>query len=198
LSNNEPLTWDEVFGDLDVRTLSRDERLDLINVEIQRTLHGKTWAAMSGGEETILTWEASVHAFLDGNWAAVILCCHVVCERELAGVFSASLANSNGELNKRWEKFGLGELLTEAAKHNMLPPRLIDELRALANFRKPYGHWRSFIHEDSLNQRVLREAEITGSVHSDRLVERLIVRDATNAMLTTIRIYFGSYSLGGP
>ena len=191
-------SWDDIFGDLDVRTLDHDERLDLINAEITRTLRGKSWAALSAGEEGHLAWDAAIRTFLDGIWVACIFCCHVVCEREVAGVLSTSVANANGELPSNWESFALGRLLGEARKLDLLPPDLIDEVQGVADARKPYGHWRSAIHDESLLQRVRIEAEMTGNLDRANLFERLVVRDATQAMLTTIRLYFGSYGLGGP
>lgn len=133
-------TWDDVFGSLDARTLDHDQRLDFINERIERALRGKTWAAMSGGDEGRLSWDAAIQAFLDGNWVAVVHCCHAVCERELAGVISASTARMNDEVDAKWEAFGMGKLLDEVAEHDLLPPELIDELRDLASRRKPYGH----------------------------------------------------------
>lgn len=47
-------------------------------------------------------------------------------------------------------------------------------------------------------QRVRAEHEQTGNIDYANLVQRLVVRDATHAMDTTIRLYFGSYGLGGP
>ncbi len=192
------LSWDDVFGDLDVRVLDHDERLDLINDRIYRTLQGKSWAAKTAGEEGELAWGAAVQTFLDGIWVACIFSCHVVCEREVAGIVSVSASRLNGEIPKNWETFGLGRLLDETTKHDLLPPSLIDDIRQVANARKPYGHWRSAIHEESMMQRVRAESELTDNVDRANLVERLVVRDATHAMLTAIRLYFGSYGLGGP
>jgi hypothetical protein len=104
----------------------------------------------------------------------------------------------NGWLPKSWESFGLGRLLGEATKHQLLPPDLIEDVRQVADARKPYGHWRPVVHEESLMQRVRAELEQTGNTDYDNLVQRLVVRDATHAMDTTIRLYFGSYGLGGP
>lgn len=191
-------SWDDVFGDLDVRTLDHDERLDLINDRIVQTLQGKSWAAKSAGEEGELAWDAAVRTFLDGIWVACIFSCHVVCEREVAGTISVSVDRLNGEIPKNWETFGLGKLLDEARKHELLPPQLIADIRQVADARKPYGHWRSAIHDESMMQRVRVESEQTGNLDRSNLVERLIVRDATHAMLTAIRLYFGSYGLGGP
>ena len=52
--------------------------------------------------------------------------------------------------------------------------------------------------DESLFRRAEDEQQLTG--HRDRanVIERLVVRDATNAMRTTIRLYFGSYGFGGP
>lgn len=197
-SNPRTASWDDVFGDLDVRRLDHDERLELINNRIVDALEGKTWAAKSAGEEGELAWDAAVRTFLDGIWVACIFSCHVVCEREVAGIISTSIDRLNGEIPKNWESFGLGRLLDETKKHDLLPPRLIEDIRQVANARKPYGHWRSLLHEDSMMQRVRAESDRTGNVDRANLVERLIVRDATHAMLTAIRLYYGSYSLGGP
>lgn len=195
----DEVSWDDVFGDLDVRVLDHDQRLDWINDRIHRTLRGKNWAALSAGEEGQLAWDAAIRTFLDGIWVACIFSCHVVCEREVAGVLSVSPAALNGQLPKRWEKAGLGELLDSVTKHHLLPPDLIEAVRQVADARKPYGHWRSAIHEKSLMNRVKAEHEETGANTSyANLVERLVVRDATHAMDTTIRLYFGSYGLGGP
>lgn len=191
-------SWDDVFGDLDVRTLNHGERLDFINAEIARALTGKSWAALSAGEEGHLAWDAAVRTFLDGIWVATIFCCHVVCEREVAGVISVSRARLHDALPKKWEALGLGGLLREAGRFDLLPPDLVEALRDLANARKPYGHWRSLIADDSLFRRAQVEHDLTGHPDRESIVERLVVRDATNAMRTTIRLYFGSYGLGGP
>jgi len=190
-------SWDGVFGGLDARTLDHDERLDFINTRIERALAGKTWAILSGGEETQLVWDAAIRAFLEGNWLASLLCCHAVCEREIAGILSVSRTKLNDYLPKNWERLGMGGLVALVKKHGMLPDVIITDLLELAESRKPYGHWRSTIHDDSLLARAQREYEISGNPDRDELVQRLIVRDATNAMTTTISLYFGSYGLGG-
>jgi len=194
VDNENELRWDDVFGGLDARTLDHDQRLNFINAKIANTLGAKNWAAMSGGEETQLVWDAAVRAFLEGNWLASLLCCHAVCEREIAGMLSLSRIRSD-DLPKGWERLGMGGLLAEARMRNALPPQLVADLFEVAESRKPYGHWRSTTHDDSLLARTRREAEASG--HEDRaeLIERLIVRDATNAMATTISLYFGSYGL---
>lgn len=191
-------SWDDVFGDLDVRTLDHDERLDFINAEIERALAGKSWAALSAGEEGHLAWDAAIRTFLDGIWVATIFCCHVVCEREVAGVISVSRARLNDELPKKWEALGLGGLLRLTKQFDLLPPDLIIALHELANARKPYGHWRSLIDDESLFRRAEAEHDLTGHPDRDNIIQRLVVRDATSAMRTTIRLYFGSYGLGGP
>lgn len=194
----DEVSWDDVFGDLDVRVLDHDQRLDWINDRIHRTLRGKDWAALSAGEEGQLAWDAAVRTFLEGIWVACIFSCHVVCEREVAGVLSSSNAALNGQLPKSWESFGLGRLLGEASKHQLLPPDLIADVQQVADSRKPYGHWRSAVHEESLMQRVRAKHGQTGNTDYANLVQRLVVRDGTHAMDTTIRLYFGSYGLGGP
>lgn len=195
---SDEVSWDDVFGDLDVRVLDHDQRLDWINDGIHRTLRGKDWAALSGGEEGQLAWDAAVRTFLEGIWVACIFSCHVVCEREVAGVLSSSHAALDDRLPKSWESFGLGRLLGEASKHQLLPPDLIADVQQVADNRKPYGHWRSALHEQSLMQRVRVEHEQTGNTDYSKLVQRLVVRDATHAIETTIHLYFGSYGLGGP
>lgn len=192
---SDEVSWDDVFGDLDVRVLDRDQRLDWINKRIHQTLRGKDWAALSAGEEGQLAWEAAVRTFLEGIWVACIFSCHVVCEREVAGVLAMLPDEAK---SKSWESFGLGRLLGEASKHQLLPPDLIEDVRQVADARKPYGHWRSAVHEESLMNRVRAEHEQTGNTDYANLVQRLVVRDATHAMDTTIRLYFGSYGLGGP
>ena len=137
-------------------------------------------------------WDACIRTFLDEVWVATILCCHSLCERELAGVLSLSRACLNGQLPKNWERLGLGGLLGLIERHNLLPSDLIHDLRTLGAARKPYGHWRSAAEPDSLMQRIRAEYEESGG-DPDDLAERLVVRDATNAMVTTIKLYFGGY-----
>jgi len=198
MADEDGLSWDEVFGSLDARTLDHDERLDFVNSKIELALAGKSWTILSGGEETQLVWDAAIRAFLDGNWLASLLCCHAVCERELAGILSLSRARLNDALAKDWERLGMGGLLAEVRKHRLLPDNLIQSLLELVDSRKPYGHWRSAIHDDALLARAKREHEASGNPDRTELVQRLIVRDATNAMTTTVDLYFGSYGLGGP
>lgn len=152
------------------------------------------WAELSGGEETQLIWDAAVRAFLDGKWLASLRCCHAVCEREIAGILPLSRARSDN-LPKGWERLGMGGLLGQVSKRNTLPPPLVAALFELVESRKPYGHWRSTIHDDSLLARTRRECEISGQEDRAELVERLIVRDATKAITTTVALYFGSYGL---
>ena len=189
------LEWDEVFGGLDARTLDHDQRLEFINGKIETALAGKTWTALSGGEEGQLVWDAAVRAFLEGNWLASLLCCHAVCERELAGILTLY---PDDQVPEGWERFGMGRLLVELKRLRRLPPDLIEDLFALSKSRKPYGHWRSSLADDAMMARVIRESEATGSVDRNELVQRLLVRDATNAMTTSVALYFGSYGLGGP
>lgn len=191
-------SWDDVFGDLDMRVLDHSQRLDWINDRIHRTLRGKNWAALSAGDEGQLAWDAALRTFVEGIWVASIFCCHVVCEREVAGVLTASDARINGELPKSWERRGLGGLLTLVRQHYVLPLDLIDEVQRVAEVRRPYGHWRSTIDEESLRTRVRAEHELTGNTDFANLVQRLGVRDATQSMETTIKLYFCSYGLGGP
>lgn len=104
----DEVSWDDVFGDLDARVLDHDQRLYWINKRIQQTLRGKDWAAISAGEEGQLAWDAAVRAFLEGIWVACIFSCHVVCEREVAGVLAMLPDEAK---SKSWESFGLGRLL---------------------------------------------------------------------------------------
>lgn len=191
-------SWDDVFGDLDMRVLDRGQRLDWINDRIHRTLRGKNWAALSAGDEGQLAWDAAMRTFVEGIWVASIFCCHVVCEREVAGVLTASDAQLNGQFPESWERRGLGGLLTLVRKHDLLPLDLIVEVQRVAEARRPYGHWRSTIDEHSLRTRVRAEHELTGNTDFANLMQRLVVRDATHSMETTIKLYFGSYGLGGP
>jgi hypothetical protein len=188
-------SWDDVFGDLDVRVLDADQRLDWINLRIRRTLQGKDWVAFSAGEEGQLAWDAAVQTFLSGIWIACIFTCHVVCERDVAGVMAMLPDDAKA---KSWESFGLGRLLSEVEKHHLLPPDLLADVRQVADARKPYGHWRSAMHEESLMQRVLVEHEQSGNTDYANLVQRLVIRDATHAMDTAIRLHLGCYALGGP
>lgn len=63
----DEVSWDGVFGDLDVRVLDHDQRLDWINARIHQTLRGKEWAALSAGEEGQLAWDAAVRTFFGGH-----------------------------------------------------------------------------------------------------------------------------------
>lgn len=79
------LDWDDVFGDLDARTLSEEERLTFVNRHLLDALRGRDWAARGGGEESELVWSDALRTFVNGLWVACILCCHAACEREVAG-----------------------------------------------------------------------------------------------------------------
>lgn len=196
-AEDQGFSWDDAFGDLDARTLTPDERLEFVDRHLEGALGDKGWSVRGGGEEAELVWRDALRSFVDGLWVACILCCHAVCEREVAGIIAISLANINDQLGTRWESFGLGRLLAEAERQGLLPSQTIEDLRALTEARKPYGHWRSFTHDESLNSRIRRESEATGHPDYLNLMERLVVRDATKAIVTTTRLFFGSYALGG-
>lgn len=139
--------------------------------------------------------DAAVQTFVAGIWIACIFSCHVVCEREVAGVLAMLPDDAKA---KSWGSFGLGRLLSEVERHRLLPPDLLADVRQVADVRKPYGHWRSAIHEEFLMSRVRVESEWTGNENYANLAQRLVIRDATQAMDTAIRLHFGSYALGGP
>lgn len=198
MADDEPqLGWDDVFGDLDARTLSEGERFEFVNRHIEGALRGKGWSVRGGGEEAELVWRDALRCFVDGLWVACILCCHAVCEREVAGIVAISPARIDDRIGKQWESFGLGRLLVEAERELLLLPDEVADLRALAAARKPYGHWRSVTHDESLSSRIRRESEATGHTDYLNLMERLVVRDATQAIVTTTRLFFGSHALGG-
>lgn len=193
----DQISWDDAFGDLDARTLTRQERIEFVERQVEIAQRGRGWSVRGGGEEAELVWHDAARSFVDGLWVACVLCCHAVCEREVAGIIAISPGNLEDRLDRRWEAFGLGRLLTVAERENLLPQDAVGDLRKLADARKPYGHWRSVTHEESLMNRVARERDATGHMDYINMLERLVVRDATQAIITTAKLFFGSYVLGG-
>lgn len=191
------LSWDEVFGDLDARTLSEEERFDWIQRKIAKAVGDRGFTAFGGPEEARLSLAAAEETYVRGIWTATIHCCHATCEQELAGAIVLWNLLSTENHSKRLERMGLGGAISLAEELKMLPPDLIADLRRLSELRRPYGHWKEGKHEGRLFWRTHALAKETDNYDHEQLVGRLLVRDATEAMQTAIKLLYGNYALGG-
>lgn len=189
-ANEGALTWDQVFGPLDARTASREERSLWLDALYRNAMGDKEFWISGGGEESMWTWGASVDAFLDGNWVAVILCCQATCERLLAGRF-VPFQMDESLAPPRWESMGMGRLLSELELRQAIDPDFAIELRRLVEYRKPFGHWKHMTDPLSLFRRARVVADADSYIDGEEAAMRLVVADATYAITTTIELLYG-------
>ena len=135
------------------------------------------------------TWSAAGTAFMQGNWIATVLCCHAVCERALAGRFKPFWMNE-ADAPSRWQNMGLGRLLEELEKRGGIDPDVAARLRRMSEYRKPFGHWKDFMHPTGLFARARPLVQEDG-VDSEEAVIRVIVDDATRAIEITVEVLHG-------
>jgi len=167
-----------------------DEGLDDLR---DRHEHG---TMLIGGEEAHLLWDATVDAFVSGNWVATLLCAQATCERVLAGLMSLQdLPGVGATLPKNWEeRWGLGRIIGFIREKALVPDPLLDEVQVLCERRKPFGHWRRPLDDGTVGRRV-SDAVASGGWAADPhvLTQHLVAEDAAHAARTALALYYGNY-----
>lgn len=171
--------------------LSDDERFDLLNetYDALRCSQGGASIWLIGGPETDRLWDATISAFVRGNWVATILCAQATCERTLAALIHN--VHAIGEQPKDWERWGLGGLMSYCRKENLVDSALLDQVSKLCEERKPYGHWRGPLDEGALQKIVLDAPEWGVSMTPDQIIERHLGDLALRSARTALLVHFG-------
>jgi len=171
----------------------RTRLLDETWREVASQHEGKVGFVRVGGQEAELLWSAAVDAFVAANWVATILCAQALCERTVAGLVSLNeLPGAGYAAPKNWERMGLGELLKHTGA--WLPPELLEDVQALCELRKPYGHWRRPLDPGTIQHSVVSELEARGwEADPEDLREELLSNQALLAARTATRLYWGGF-----
>ena len=153
-----------------------------------------------GGFESELLWQSTVESFVAGVWVATTLCAQATVERCLAGMVSLQgLPGSPGDgPPKNWTKWGLGTLIDHVRKRDWVPAPLLDDVQALCEARKPWGHWREPFEPGSIQRRTIET--LMGQLFEEDFEtarERILAEEAHASARTAMRLYFGNYR-GGP
>ena len=149
-----------------------------------------------GGQEATILWEATVDAFVAGNWVAALLCAQATCERVLAGLVSLhGLPGLLGSEPKNWEKWGLGRLIEHVREQRWVESELLDDVAVVCELRKPFGHWRRPVDAGTVGRRMIDRLKVDPNTEPDLVA--LLAEDAAVAVTTALRLYFGNY-FGGP
>ncbi len=188
--SEHPASWSEVFGPYDARYATSEQRGSFIDRMYERAMEGREFWLSGAGEEAMWTWSAAGTAFMQGNWIATILCCHAVCERVLAGRFKPFWTDE-AEAPRRWQSMGLGRLLEELEQRNAIDPAVAARLRRMSEYRKPFGHWKDFMHPTGLLARARPLLAQEDGLDSEEAVLRVIVDDATRAIEITVEVLYG-------
>jgi hypothetical protein len=138
-----------------------------------------------------------VDTWIAGTWVATILCAQATCERTLAGMVSLNALPGAGIKGpKQWERMGAGKLLQHVREQHWVPDGLIDDVNRLIEVRKPYGHWRGPVDENTIGGRMGEELLNEDDLNEDSLINRLLSKDAYHAASTALKLYFGGYGKG--
>jgi len=91
----------------------------------------------SGHESGILYTESL--AYLNGTFAAALVCAHASCERELAGWINWL----GSDAPKGWDYWGLGKLTMYAVRGGGMPQAIADTLLDVSERRRLLSHYKS-------------------------------------------------------
>lgn len=175
----------------DVIGMSEQERYDLINAEydaLRRSQEGRAVWIISQHEGERL-WDATLTAFVQGNWVAAVLCAQATCERTLAALIYNLFAMS--EPPKNWERWGLGALVKYCREERLVEEGLLDEVAVLCEERKPYGHWRGPLEHGALLKVAMDAHEQGDSRPPDAIMEEHLAGLAYRSTVTAMRVHFG-------
>jgi hypothetical protein len=183
-----------------VYALSPEQRVALLDHELRnlRARHDEGMILLGGNEGNLL-WEATVDAFVVGNWVATLLCAQATCERVLAALVSLHELPGYGDATpKNWEKaWGLGKILGHVQAQGWVEPELLADVSRLSELRKPFGHWRRPLEPGTPGRRVVDHLADDEFASPTELTSQLLADDAAFAAITALRLYFGNY-FGGP
>lgn len=89
-------------------------------------------------------------------------------------------------------------MIEHARKQKWVPYPLLNDVQALCDARKPWGHWRESFESESIQRRTL-EASMGHVLEDDfnATRRRLLARAAHVSATTAMRLYFGNCR-GGP
>jgi hypothetical protein len=82
-------------------------------------------------------------------YLATLLCAHSACERVLAGC----LLHFEAHLPKRWQMWGLGNLVPEAFRLGLIDKPLNDRLHQVSELRKVSAHFKPPLAPNSVARR---------------------------------------------
>ena len=183
---------------MEVHHLTNDERFELINADydsLRRKQSGRAIWVVSQQEGELL-WDATLTAFVHGNWIAAVLCAQATSERALAGLINCIFAVS--EPPAGWERWGFGSLIRYCREERLAEEGLLDQLEVLCEERKPFGHWREPLASGGLLQIVLA-AQKTGDPRSHHEVTEAHLADlAYRSTRTALLAHFGDLIAGAP
>lgn len=172
---------------LDIMTLSeRVMRLrEITRVQAMYTGQG-SWLIPGGVEVNWLREEAEC-AYIAGLPLATLLCCHAVCERVLADCLGQSQLRY-GELEKSWERWGLGQLNKEALKRGIVSKGLNADLGKMNDNRRATAHFKHALEPTAVWNRLFADrARSDGTVPAGEL-RTLMDDDALDAYRITMRL----------
>ncbi len=176
--------------------MTPEQRVHLLDQTLEdlRPRHA-AGTVLIGGQEGSLLWAATVDSFVAGNWVATVLCAQATCERVLAGLVSLhELPGYSDAAPKGWESWGLGKLLGHVRKQGWIEADVLDDVAALSERRKPFGHWRRPLDPGTPGRRVLDQ--LISDDEPEWVTMRLLAEDARLAATTALRVYFGNYFRG--
>jgi hypothetical protein len=180
--------------------MSKQERMSFLEgvLDELRPRHA-AGTLVTGGREALMLWEATVDAFVDGNWVAALLCAQATCERILGGLVSLHrMPGLAGSEPKDWERqWGLGKLIGHVREQGWVEPQLLDQVAEVSELRKPFGHWRRPVDAGTIGRRIGDRLRLDADIDPESLELELLAEDAALAVTTALRLYFGNY-FGGP
>ncbi len=155
--------------------------------DIQAPFANASGWLIPGGMESLWLYHEAERTYIEGFPLASLLSAHAACERVLAGC----LQGYEDELDKRWRRWGLGPLVTEAFNRTLIDTPLRDDLMKVSELRKVSAHFKPPLEPNSLHRRAVERTIAVPELGDDDALDEVAQDDALLAIRTATELMRG-------
>jgi hypothetical protein len=161
------------------------------------TFTERGWGLAVGGQPMMSLWEATVDAYVAGNWIAAVLSAQAVCEQTLAHL--VALRESPGAKvplpKENWERKTLGWFVDRARKEQTLSNDVLNDIQIVCDRRVVLVHFRRPLDEGTIDRRIIDSMRAGDEREGPEIREDLLARDALHAAGVAMDLCFGDLTL---